>query len=409
MKMTMIKAFLLMLAIPAAFVLLTSMKVVTPVPNATNGDIKITDLDLNRKAVQLTGTKKEEFPLADKGFLWDSDDSKTKKWRPQGITGMTDKASKKEFVIVSWYGRSEGSYSNRGARISVIDITRLATAPADNNYRHILLLDKDKKTFANSQLSGDKGTMHAGGIVAIDGKLHVADSRRGNPKGEDRVIRVFDLNKTQKITTKIHNYEYVLIEEYNYKAPIKPSFISYDKDKKQILIGTFAEKPSSCKPNFIAWFTPPTAATAAQFNKNILSDVAVYRIPDKYKKLQGMVSSKDASGKQILWFSTSFGRGNRSNFYKMNIDINANTEKCEINTIDGIKTPIVNTTQSSSTKYPPGLEDAYLSASDHLWLLTEFAYKEGMYADLDKPTGNTSKNKSTRRGVFCIKKADILP
>ena len=238
--------------------------------------------------------------------------------------------------------------------------------------------------------------MHAGGIVALDGKLHVADSRSGH-----RVIRVYDLNKITKLPSgkTIHKYSHVLIEEYNYKAPIKPSFISYDRDRKKILIGTFAEEPSDSKPNLLSWYTPPrNASEAAKFDKNI-DKVDVYRLPNKYKKIQGMVASKAPDGKQILWLSTSYGRYNRSNFYKMNININSSTpkspEKLEV-------------TNSHTAKYPPGLEDAHLATNDQLWMLTEFAYSEGNYKNLSGTGGNIVRNQN-RRGVFAIDKSDILP
>lgn len=391
------KTLLLTMTVSMSFVLFTSM---TSKVEETISDVKITDLPFNRKSVQLTGDKKKEFPKTNMGFLWQSDDSKTKKWRPQGITGMT--VGDREFVIVSWYGRKAGSYSNRGARISVVDITKLKDSPSENNYRHILLLDQEGNTFYDAGYEGDKGTMHAGGIALVNGKLHVADSR-----GAHRVIRVFDINKSQKRTPKILNYEYVLVEEYNYKAPIKPSFMSYDKDRNQILMGTFAKSPSADNPNLMTWFTPPTASEVASFNQTT-NQIDVYRLPNKYKKIQGMVASKDATGKQILWLSTSYGARNRSNFYKFNVNIDASTT-----TYQADASHTLTTENSKSSKYPPGLEDLYLAQSNNLWLLTEFAYAEGYYAPLSYSTAaakaEITKTKKTRRGVFCIKKTDILP
>lgn len=337
--------------------------------------IKLVSLDLNRKAVSLKGNKMEEFPNAERGFLWDSDDSKTKKWRPQGITGLNEGG--KEYIFVSWYGRKEESkYDSRGARISVVDLSSL-------NYRHLLLIDKNKKTYPD---------MHAGGISVVNGKLHVADSRPGN-----NLIRVYDYNKIIKLpeAEAIYDYTYILMEEYNYNAPIKPSFISFDKDRGSILIGTFAEKPSDKDPNLMAWYkAPKNQQEASKFNSTT-NKISVYRLPDDYKKIQGMVASKATNGKTILWLSTSFGADNRSNFYKMYIDINANTPK---------KPNILKPTNSHSRKYPPGLEDAYLSVKNELWLLTEFAFSEGNY----KQEG-LGISEPTRRAVFCIKKSKITP
>lgn len=295
------------LTIAISMVFLTSTSEAAP-----GDDIKLTGLDLNRKAVKLTDPKKKEFPLAERGFLWQSDDSKTKKWRPQGITGM--EVDGREFIIVSWYGRKVKNYKDRGARISIVDITQLEKNPSAENYRHVLLVDKNRDTFSGT---------HAGGIVALNGKLHVADSRK-----KHKVIRVFDLDKIKRLqeSEAIYNYGYILMEEYNYKAPISPSYISYDRDKIKILIGTFEKKPSDSEPNLMAWFTPPDNASKETFNRNI-DDIAIYRLPNKYKKIQGMVSFKDSDNKQILWLSTSNDSGNRSNFYEMNIDINSITPK----------------------------------------------------------------------------------
>jgi hypothetical protein len=97
---------------------LTSMK---NIGENFGDDIKLADLDLNRQAVSLAGNKIEEFPLAERGFLWDEEDSKTKKWRPQGITGL--KEAGKEYVIISWYGRKEADdtdakwYDNDGYKL----------------------------------------------------------------------------------------------------------------------------------------------------------------------------------------------------------------------------------------------------------------------------------------------------
>lgn len=350
---------------------------------------------LNRTANKLTGTKKAEFPLAEKGFTWKSDDSKTKKWRPQGITGViTEKGQ--QFVIVSWYGRNDGSdYRNRGARVSIVNVTDM-----DNiQYRHVLLVAKNTGEgneylpFYDKGKKDHKGVMHAGGIVALNGKLHVADSRK-----DHRCIRVFDLNTIIKLPEEkaIHKYSYILAEEYAYKSPIKPSFISYDNDRKKILMGAFNEDPSTEKPNLFTWFTPPASkAEVIDFDKKA-SDIDVFRLPNKYKKIQGMVAAKEA-GKQIFWLSTSFGRDNRSNFYKMNVG--------DMPTEPNIAT----VSNSKSYKYPPGLEDAYLSSKNNLWMLTEFAYEEGSYLPLDDKDGFSLNKKDTRRVVFAVAKSNILP
>jgi len=362
---------------------------------------------LNRTASPLKDYKQVEFPLASRGFTWQKGDYDTEQWYPQGISGLVDK--QKEYLIVSWYGKGK-ERSTYGARISIVDISNLKSSPdgkssissTDLKYRHILLLGKDEKgklfAFWDKEIYGRGqnragATMHAGGIAVIGKKLHVADSRKGH-----RCIRVFDLDKVQKMPEDkrlLKKYEYNLIEEYSYKVPITPSFLSYDRGKNQILIGKFNQSPSDSKPNLFMWITPPDPMDVAAHNQKV-KDKALpyYRLPNSYKKIQGMVATKATNGKQVLWLSTSYGRDNRSNFYKLYLDNNP-------------KSPTMSTvSMSSSKKYPPGLEDAYLSVKGELWLLTEFPYKLGSYKSIDP---NTTKTEVTRRVMFAIPKKQIFP
>ena len=114
-----------------------------------------------------------------------------------------------------------------------------------------------------------------------------------------------------------------------------------------------------------------------------------------------MVASK-VNGEQVLWVSTSYGKNNRSNFYKLIIPANPKTNG---------KTLSVSKT---SLKYPPGLEDLFLGPNDLLWGLTEFAWKVGDYFPLDYQIegailgshiiARETFGLNTRRGVFTIRK-----
>ena len=191
------------------------------------GTYEFNELGLYRVGKKLTSAKSKEFRSPEKGFSWDKNDAETEVWRPQGITGVSKPGE--EYLLVSWYGKD--SYKNRGARISVVDISDMNSI----TYAHILLVEKKGTEYAT--FSG----MHAGGIVALNGKLHVADSRGGYTK-----VRVFDLEKviSLKAGDEIKKYKYIMVEEYNYDAPFTPSYISYDNDRGEILIGKFVETPS---------------------------------------------------------------------------------------------------------------------------------------------------------------------
>ena len=235
--------------------------------------VQLADLDLNRKATKMSSSALSDFAGSELGFKWNSDDSDTLKWRPQGISGCTAKkrkvgdfttantevvfttcshadsgstssafkvgfptianntpidipiaftdpstsytvhydlptklpgaisikaedtnalclssievngnpvfmkeklffdsvctstdysgitcttemtlhVGKREFMAVSWYGRSSEGYADRGSRISFVDTSNWNHL----NYRHVLLVDENYQTFHD---------MHAGGF-----------------------------------------------------------------------------------------------------------------------------------------------------------------------------------------------------------------------------------------------------
>ena len=337
----------------------------------------------NRQAVKFTDSKSAEFRNPTFGFNWDSDDSKTPNWRPQGISGITNNAGD-EYIFVSWYDKANGQ---KGARISVIERKSL-------RYRNVLLVQQIGTSYK------DYGNIHAGGIAVIGTHLHVADSRSDQQK-----IRVFDLEEITyvKDSEKINDYRYLLVEKYAYNCPINPSYLSYDRNKDQILVGEFHESPED--NNKIAWISYPS--TVEELNKTNIENasVSIYLLPNNYKKIQGIVASEMES-KKMLWLSTSYGSGNRSNFYSLELP----------STLLVAPDKII-PTFSDSEKYPPGLEDLYLSQYGDLWALTEFYFNENAYLPLENyynqynitnhrsgESQTTSQEKvPTRRGVFIIR------
>ena len=96
--------------------------------------VSLPNLSLNREAFSLSSELLAPFHNASFGFSWNDEDASTLKWRPQGITATV--VEEREFVLVSWYGRSEEDYANRGVRISCVDIT----SASNILYRHVLLI-----------------------------------------------------------------------------------------------------------------------------------------------------------------------------------------------------------------------------------------------------------------------------
>uniref|UniRef100_A0A7S4R3I6 Uncharacterized protein n=1 Tax=Ditylum brightwellii TaxID=49249 RepID=A0A7S4R3I6_9STRA len=199
------------------------------------------------------------------GFMWNDGDGKTNKFRPQGITSFTwsslggaTESKDFHFVLVTWYGRTDEGYDNRGVRISLVDITDISSSSFSHTdeeemkqikYRHILLVDENFCTFTD---------LHAGGVAYRDGKIYVPDSRH-----HPYTIHVFDIFSSIYEVTKtssspnedlqheqqegeeeggedvFFNYRYVLQKEYTFIVPIKPSFLSYDSDRDSFVIGTY--------------------------------------------------------------------------------------------------------------------------------------------------------------------------
>jgi hypothetical protein len=327
--------------------------------------VKLEDLDLNRTAQPLTPFQRIRFGAAHTGFIWNDGDNNTNKWRPQGIAGAS--TENRKFLLVSWYGRKEADYENRGVRISAVDVTNMSQV----KYRHILLVDENLNTFED---------MHAGGLVYRKGKLHVPDSRAGAKK-----IYVFDIESIKLVPvndrSKFYNYKYILIRESSYDVPIKPSFLSFDWDRDQILVGSFYQCSDRHKDtpdcilsaqNRLAWYS------IGQVNSN-----SPFCAPF-FSEMQGAASAKDPnSDQQILWIASSLGKSNPSHLHIMR----KNSGACFQSGL--------NISDYRKIDYPPGLEDMHISlSSNNIWMLTEFGPHEG------------SRN---NRVVFATRKERLMP
>lgn len=343
-----------------AFIWLT-----TVVFGLEKGNIPLENLSLNRNATVLSQKDRKLYKPSYFAFKWDAKDNKTLKWRPQGITGITLK--NKEYLAVSWYGRKEAGFENRGVRVSFVNLTNKKSL----KYRHVLLVDKKFQTFVG---------MHAGGLVCIDNKLHVPDTRNGK-----KIVHVFSINDIRKVSKKekekFFNYKYILQEESSYNVPIKPSFMSYDFHKNKVLLGSFHKCLSKhsdsleCvldKRNRLSWYS------IEKVNKK-----SKYSFP-YFSEMQGAASCKDPYSKKddLLFTTSSYGSRNKSHLHIVNI-----SSKDSYRDGRGM-------TNYRVVEYPAGLEDMHITKnSDTLWLLTEFGPKEG---------------RKNNRVVFAIKVKDLL-
>ena len=316
--------------------------------------VSLPNLSLNREAFSLCSEQLAPFHNASFGFSWNDEDASTLKWRPQGITATV--VEEREFVLVSWYGRSEEDYANRGVRISCVDIT----SASNILYRHVLLVDENYETFDN---------MHAGGLVLLGNLLHVPDSRSGAKR-----VYTFDINKMLYIPESdrdsFYNYVYILPRIGAYDVPITPSFLSFDWNHNQIILGTFYQCSSShsdsteCMSNTnnrLMWYTDGEVSGSSPYCSPFFSE------------MQGAASAHHpTSDNTVLWTSSSYGSSHESHLH-------INSVRKDINNCEGVPLDISNYRVQS---YPPGVEDLHVSGApskyaNYLWMQTEFGSNDG--------------------------------
>lgn len=333
--------------------------------------VPLSEVNLNRVGKKLGDSELKSFPYSAFGFSWNDGDDETTKFRPQGITGVT--VDGHEFIAVSWYGRDDAGYANRGVRLSFMDVTNMDSFA----YRHVLLVDENLKTFEG---------MHGGGVMHSDGLIHVPDSRSSTNK-----VYTFSLDNIQYIPEEdrdlFYDYAYIMPRSASYDVPTTPSFMAYDRDRKEAVLGTFyqcssshtdSEECLSQPKNRLMWYP------IGQVNSS-----SKYCYP-YYSEMQGAVSAGNPLSPEdhVLWSTSSYGSGHDSHLHIAHID--PSSCDAEITGITGNFRTIV---------YPPGLEDLYVGSygskyEDYLWIVTEFGASDG---------------KSNTRVVFASKIQDLLP
>ena len=309
------------------------------------------------------------------GFLWDDEDASTAKWRPQGLTTMHT-SNGMRFALISWYGRMDEGYANRGGRISFVDLTDM---PIDEyltkmprvpffKYQHVLLVDQNLCTLTN---------IHAGGIEYQNGILYVADSR----KGQQSIIE-FDVTNdlyasndffsseiNKEVPSLLFEYQYVLRASSSFHTPIKPSFLSYDIDNQKFIVGTYAkcgkerihmhedtEECMSGKNNNLLWFD--------RDNVNLTSPAPCEHY---FPEMQGAVSVKNHD-KTVIWTSSSYGAVLNSHLHTFRTTQPIDRECPEI-------------LEQNTYLFPPGLEDLHIEdtispRNRFMWMQTEFGTRQ---------------------------------
>ncbi|KAL7555098.1 hypothetical protein ACHAWF_018710 [Thalassiosira exigua] len=330
------------------------MTVESMIPHKT----AIENLHLDRAAPYFHKTLTNVDDIVSSGFLWNDEDAGMTKWRPQGVTTFHTTGGRR-FVLVSWYGRKDEGYSDRGGRVSLIDITgmpRNESSP-DFPYCHVLLVDSNFCTLPE---------IHVGGIEQQNGTLFVADSRKGRQS-----ILEFDIANglfglPPEMRSSMFGHRYVLRQSSSFASPTKPSFISYDVSSGKFVVGTYSRcgkkvgvhlDSTNCfdRPNNrLVWFDKSHAES------NGTSTCWHY-----FSEMQGATSAKVGTD-TIIWVSSSYGPLGESHLHVVRASSAVNYE-CPLNDIDLESVRILS--------FPPGLEDLHIEQTErgrYLWSVTEF-------------------------------------
>ncbi|KAB2341274.1 hypothetical protein [Actinomadura rudentiformis] len=151
---------------------------------------------LNDKAGNRKGSRKgacatkAAAPKQGDWFCFDSADTKTVQWYPQGVTGTSDAQADGSWgkggkaLLVSWYDNRKDGY-HKSARVTFVNLK-------NNTYRHAILVwpyknAKGKTTYEPVGTHGTDKGIHAGGLAWYGNRLYVADTSTG--------IRVFDMRQ----------------------------------------------------------------------------------------------------------------------------------------------------------------------------------------------------------------------
>jgi hypothetical protein len=341
--------------------------------------VSVDQMDLNRVATAFS-KRLSSYAIQSTGFEWDERDAKTSKWRPQGVTTLHashhhyhhqqqqpfEEESKssdaslqhgERYVLTSWYERKEDGYAGRGARISFVNVTDMQQTNS-YSYRHVLLVDSNFCTLPG---------IHVGGIEYQRELLHVVDSR----KGMQSVIE-FDVHNDlyelpQEMRDEMFGYRYVLVASASFHVPTKPSFISYDIDSDQFIVGTYSRcgnkvgihvdsKNCYSQPNNkLVWF-----------DKDNVSLDSPMPCGHYFSEMQGATSARVGKN-TVIWVSSSYGGVGSSHLHMITTNI-----------LDSSACPDVDLSSSNSVathRFLPGLEDLHIEQTGngrYLWSLTEF-------------------------------------
>lgn len=288
------------------------------------------------------------------GFGWDAEDSRSRRWFPQGITTSADQDDREEVggrqvVCTSWYSkdtRGQNSGQNKGARLTFVDITDRSSP----RYRHVLLVEP---VLTSSGVQVRPVQVHAGGIVWYGPYLHVAATARG--------LYSFLLDDIVRVPTTGNpfGYRYLLPVRFTYDAfaddgfeRLRYSFLSLDRSvvPHQLIAGEYGRRSMTTR---LARYELDPATSLPRTHPDGRArplDLSSDGVP-------GMQGATVVEG--TYYVTTSSGRHGRGSLY--------------------VGRPGAFTRHANVL--PVGPEDiTYWPSRDQLWSLTEYPSRRYVYA-----------------------------
>lgn len=212
--------------------------------------------DLNRTAT--VTTVPGQAPIW--GFKWNSEDNRSQRWFPQGITtsadqGHPESVDGRNVVCTSWYSQVVKRL-DKGARVTFVDIT---SSPP--RYRHVLLVEPVLDESGDVDLRPVH--IHAGGVVWHGDYLHVAGTARGIYSFRlDDIVRVDSTGDDSSLGFRddgrvdTFGYRYLLPVRFTYDAvtedgheELRYSFLSIDRGSSphELIAGEWGKRSMSTR------------------------------------------------------------------------------------------------------------------------------------------------------------------
>ncbi len=334
------------------------------------GWLKPTEVYLNRSASKSGYNSVYGFNIPSgnqaTGFKWNSGDTRTPNWWPQGITGFN--YGDKKFIVVTWYGKE--ACDHKGSRISLVDITDM------NNIKYRLILLVQKRTTQTSNAYTQLDTyrpvdIHAGGVAYSNNRLFIASTNLG--------IRVFNITNIiesdWRDESKCGVDDNGTLHALGYRY-ILPQESYYDLD---------GGEPFSCISHSYGSSTIDNRLVTGQYltSGNPVLHSFIQK-DDGYLDLQQnpeIISPIDKYGGPIYRVQGAFTKGGKSFIIHTGND-SYKGSTARLSKYEPGKTTV-------RYRWPHGAEDLYYdSSTDYLWCLTEYP---------------TSKYRRDNRSVFAVK------